>query len=401
MTNNDLPGKDASFWVDTTPSADYPQLQDDDTKIYDVILIGGGITGIAAAWMMQQEGLRTAILEKNRIAEDTTGSTTAKLTSQHYLIYNYLIEEYGERVARSYAQANQNGIDEIEKISQNLGIDCDFSRRNAYVYTQQDDTIAEIETEVEVTKRLGLPSSYKTTIDLPFDIKGAIKFSRQAQFHPRKFLLGLAKDLMRSGGKIFERTEATDIIPGALSRVITNQGTIKARYVVQATGGSPFWKPEMFNKAMWTKTSYALGVRLKEGSRYPQGMYITTDTPIRTIRSHPYEDGELLIFGGESHKYDKSTFDPEKRYLRLIKDVTEKYDVDKIEYRWLASDAMPYDRMPYIGEYPDYQNIFIATGYRAWGLAWAMAAAHILTDKILLRPVPWAEPFGLHRLTRT
>ena len=123
------------------------------------------------------------------------------------------------------------------------------------------------------------------------------------------------------------------------------------------------------------------------------------EPPTRTIRSHPYKGGQILIFGGESHKMEPG-YDKDEHYWNLVNDVNKKFDVKEIVYRWIAGDNMTYDRMPYIGEYPDNPNIFIATGFRAWGLAWAMSAAHIITDKIAGKPVEWAEPFGLKRLIK-
>jgi glycine/D-amino acid oxidase-like deaminating enzyme len=390
-----LPGQDTSLWIATSENTKYPRFEYA-THTCDAVVIGGGITGILCAWKLQKAGLYVVLIEKNRLVENTTGNTTAKLTSQHYLLYKDLVKEQGEDTARKYAFANQQAIDDIESMAKKLDIDCDFSRRDAYVYTNDDKKLKEIAKEVEVTQSLGLPSSFEENIDLPMPVKGAIKFSNQAQFHPRKFLLPIASDFIRMGGKIFEETEAKDIEAGrSKNSVITDNGKIEARFVVEATK-YPFWQKKMFEHAYWTKLSYALGVRIS--GPYPKGMYITTDEPIRTIRSHPYEDGHILIFGGESHKMSKD-YDKNEHYQNLVKDVTKHFDVKEIMYRWIAGDAMSNDKMPYIGEYPQHKNIFIVTGYRAWGLAWAMAASDAICGAIVDKPVEWAAPFGLERLS--
>lgn len=157
----------------------------------------------------------------------------------------------------------------------------------------------------------------------------------------------------------------------------------------------------MFDDLMWEKISYALAVKLKGESAYPKGMYITTDDPVRTVRSAEYEDSQVLVFGGESYEFSKDTFKPDKYHKILIDDVYEKYDVDKVLYRWLASDYMSYDRMPYIGAMPDHPSIYISTGYRAWGLAWAVPAAEAIVKQIAGEPADWAEPFSLDRISRT
>lgn len=319
------------------------------------------------------------------------------MSSQHYLIYDYLIESQGEDTAKAFASANQRGIDEIENISKSLGIDCDFSRRNSYVYTLKDDKVEAIKREVEAAKKIGLPASFETSIELPYEVKAAVRFANQAQFHPRKFLLSIAEKFVESGGVIYEETEATDIELGEVTTVKTKAGDLKAKHVFQASG-KPFWKGEIFNDFMWEKVSYALAVKLKGESAYPKDMYITTDDPMRTVRSAEYEDGQVLIFGGESQEYSEETFDPDKHHKILIDEVYKKYDVEEVLYRWLASDFMPYDRMPYIGAMPEHPSVYVATGYRAWGLAWAVSAAEAIVDRITDSPVDWVKPFSLDRM---
>jgi glycine/D-amino acid oxidase-like deaminating enzyme len=392
-----LEGKDASLWVETTEQTSYPKLTGDDT-VYDVLVIGGGITGVMAAYYAQLRGLKTLLIEKNRLIEWTTGNTTAKLTSQHYLLYNYLIGRHGRDVAQAYADANQRGIEKVAQLSERLGIDCEFSRRDAYVFTSSNDKVAAIQAEVEAAKSLGLPASFETTIDLPFDTAGAIRFANQAQFHPRKFLLGIVNEFTKLGGVIYEHTKASDITPGDIHTVSTEDGNdLHAKHVIQASG-APFWKADLFDGHMWSKMSYALGVTLKDPSAYPKNMYITTDDPLRTIRTATYDGKPIMIFGGESHEFKEGVDEEDLRYQRLVDDVHNRYDVDEVLFRWLAGDYMPYDRMPYVGALPNQPTIYTATGYRAWGLAWAMSAAEAIVDDISGESAKWATPFSLQRL---
>lgn len=393
-----LEGKNVSLWVETTKKTNYPTLADDDTQ-YDLIVVGGGITGVVAAYYAVERGLKTALIEKNRLVEWTTGSTTAKLSSQHYLIYDYLLRRHGKAAAQAYADANQRGIDKVEELSKTLGIDCEFSRRDAYVFTSKDDKVEAIKGEVEAARQLGLPASFETTTELPFDVMGAIKFADQAQFHPRKFLLGLVEVFVERGGVVYENTEATGITPGDPHVVATKQGDIRCRHVLQASG-EPFWHSDIFDGHTWMKMSYALALTLKDPAAYPEDMYITTDDPLRTIRSASYDGKPVLIFGGESHEYDEATYDEALHYGKLIDDVHSRYDVDEILFRWLAGDYMPYDRMPYIGAMPDFPTIYTITGYRAWGLAMAMSATEAVVDAVAGQPAEWVKPFSLERLTQ-
>jgi glycine/D-amino acid oxidase-like deaminating enzyme len=389
---SELPGKDTSLWLATTPSTGYQPL-DGDVET-DAAIAGGGIAGILTAWQLQKAGLEVAIIEKGKIIENTTGNTTAKLTSQHNLIYDYLIKKHGQETAQAFADANQQAISDIKQLSEELDIDCDFEPGDAYVYTEREDKLEAINKEVEAAKSLGLPAGFETEIELPIQIKGAVKFAGQAQFHPRKLLLGIADKLVENGAKIFERTEATDISPGSNPVLKTKNGSVKAEFVVGATK-YPFWRTELFEDATWTKLSYALGVKLK--SDYPKNMYISAEHPVRSIRSHPYKDSRLLVFGGESHEMTKD-YNKDEHYQNLIDDATKKFEIEEVLYRWIAGDVMPADRMPYIGAYPGEKNIFIISGFHAWGLAWGMAASKMIRDKITGRPNDYGRFFGLDRL---
>jgi glycine/D-amino acid oxidase-like deaminating enzyme len=391
----DLPGKDTSLWLATTPETDFPPLQSDN-EIYDVLIAGGGIAGILTAWELQQAGQKVALLDKDGIVQNTTGNTTAKLSSQHNLVYDFLIEKHGKEVAKAFGDANQQAIADIKDLADKLKIDCDYEPADAYVITEDPDEVERIKAEVKAAKSLGLPASFETQTDSNFDVQGAIKFSDQAQFHPRKFLLGVAARLRQHGVPIYEQTEASDITPGDIATVKTNKGEIRANKVVVATK-YPFWKRDIFDDVAWVKLSYALGILLDED--YPMGMYITSSGPIRTLRSHPYKDSRILVFGGESHKMTKD-YNKDEHYQALVEDVQNRFKVKEIIYRWVAGDMMPHDRLPYIGAYPGEKNIFVITGFHAWGLAWGMAAAQMIRDEILGQQHPNKEFFNPSRLNK-
>ena len=391
---SEFPGKDISLWLATTAETNYPPLKYE-PAVFDVAITGGGISGILTAWLCQKEGLKTVLIEKDHIIQNTTGNTTAKLTSQHHLVYSFLINKHSREAAEAFGRANQQAIEDIDAVARLLGIDCDFERADAYVYTQKNSWLPAIENEVKAASNLGLPASYATSSDLPFKIKGAIKFEQQAQFHPRKFLLGVVDDYIASGGVIYEQTEASDMSLGSPNLLETKQGQLKARNIVVATK-YPFWRKEIFEDATWVKLSYALGVLLRE-DRYPRGMYISTDQPLRTIRSHLYNNGRILIFGGESHEMTKD-YNKAEHYQNLADDVKIKYPVDKICYRWIAGDMMPRDRLPYIGLYPKESSIYVITGFHAWGLAFGMVAAEMVCDDICGRQNQYKTIFSPSRL---
>jgi glycine/D-amino acid oxidase-like deaminating enzyme len=162
---NEPPEKHLSFWIDTTPRTNYPAMPGN-TSV-DVAVLGGGITGLTAAVLLKRLGKTVAVIEARRIAEGVTGHTTAKVTSQHKLIYDTLIEKHGEQKARLYAEANEAAIDRIEAFVNEKSIDCDFGRLPAYVYTEEEDVLSQLEAEVAAAQRMGLPASFVREAPLP------------------------------------------------------------------------------------------------------------------------------------------------------------------------------------------------------------------------------------------
>src|SRR3712207_5395702 len=179
--------KHLAFWIDTTPRTHFPVMPDD-TSV-DVVVLGGGITGLSAAVLLKRLGRTVAVIESRRIAEGVTGHATAKVTSQHALIYDQLIQKHGEEKARLYAEANEAAIDRIEAFINEKGIDCDFRRLPAFVYIESEEYLGQLQSEVEAAQRVGLPASFVEEAPLPFPVVGAMRFEAQAQFHIRKYLL--------------------------------------------------------------------------------------------------------------------------------------------------------------------------------------------------------------------
>src|SRR5919107_5065443 len=181
-----------SYWVATTPETSFPAYPGGDLKV-DVAVLGGGITGLATALLLQQAGASVAVVEAGRIACGVTGYTTAKVTSLHGLTYAKLANTFGAEGARVYGDANQAGLELIARLVEELGIDCDFERLPAFTYTEDPQRVSAIEEEVEAAQQAGLPASFSTEIGLPFPVQGAVRFEGQAQFHPRRVCLGLAE----------------------------------------------------------------------------------------------------------------------------------------------------------------------------------------------------------------
>jgi glycine/D-amino acid oxidase-like deaminating enzyme/nitrite reductase/ring-hydroxylating ferredoxin subunit len=386
----ELEGRNTSPWIATGGETAYPAL---DREIHaDVAVLGGGMAGLMAALLLKRDGARVAVLEADRIAAGVTAYTTAKVTSLHGIQYTPVTSTFGEQGARAYAQANEAGLERIAALVEELGIDCDWRRKPAYTYAEDAQGREEVQDEVQAAVRAGLKASFTTETDLPWEVTGAIRVEDQAEFHPRRFLLAIAEQIPGEGSHVFERTKATDVKQGEPMRVETEQGQpVVADHVVVATH-FPFLDRGGYFARQHAERSYALGMYVNGPA--PQGMYLSTESPSHTVRSHPTGNGELVIAGGESHKVGQSGEDTADRVARLERWARERFDVTEIAYRWSTQDNMPVDGVPYIGQLmPGSRNLWVATGFKKWGLTNGAAAGEILTDLIAGRDNPWAPLF--------
>lgn len=383
-----------SYWVASTDRTNYPALEGDISV--DAAVIGGGITGITCAYLLKREGLKVALIEADRILQGTTGHTTAKITSQHSLIYSKIKNYMGEEKARQYAEANETAINTISGLIKQEGIDCDFHWEPAYTYTLTDSYIQKIADEASLAASLGIKASFMEDIPLPFKVKAAVRFDDQARFHPRKYLLGLAKKIDGDGGAIFEQSRVVDINEGSPCTVITKQGKkVTADNVVIASHFPCYDGRGFYFARMYPERSYILALRIKE--KFLGGMYITAEDPGRSLRSQEYEGGELLIVGGEHHKTAHGT-NFQKHYENLLEFTKKHYQVQELLYRWSTQDYTTLDKVPYVGRLTSkLQNIYTATGFRKWGMTNGTAAAMIIRDLITKGENPWADVYAPSR----
>lgn len=383
-----------SYWIASTDTTDYPALEEDISV--DVAIIGGGITGITAGYLLKKEGLKVAIVEANRIACGTTGHTTAKITSQHDLIYDKMISQIGIEKAKQYAESNEKAIQLIAKIIEKNNIDCDFKWQNAYVYTQSDDYVEQIKKEAKAARLLGIKASYVETLPLPFPIKAAVQFEGQAKFHPRKYLLKVAQHVDGNGNYIFENTKAVGIEKKERCSVIVENGKkITASKIIIASH-FPFSNFRgLYFSRIYQERSYIVAIKAK--SKFPDGMYINAEKPTRSLRSHPFGDGEIVLAVGENHKTGYGS-DVNIHYKNLIDFANQNLEVEEILYRWSAQDCTTMDNIPYIGNITsDHPNIYVATGFKKWGMTSGTVSAMILKDLIVKVENPWAEVYDPSR----
>lgn len=376
-----FPGRATSVWLDTTPSTHFDALATDLNA--DICVVGGGIAGLMTAYLLTEAGHKVVLIEAGRVVEDVTAYTTAKITSQHGAIYRYLIKNLGETKAKMYADANQAGLRKLVSIIIENKIDCDLIKQSAYIYTEKYRNVPILKKEAESAQRLGLSATFTESTPLGFD-KEAVEFKNQAQFHPRKFLLFLAREITKTGS-IYENTRAFDIKDGS---VITDKGKVTAKHIVMATH-FPFYDKDRFYTKLFPHRSYVLGVRLK--SEVPEGMYFSIDGDRNTMRNQVVDGKKYLLIGGGTEKAGEDA-DTHKYYQKVKQYADARFKVDSIDYHWFTQDNRTLDRVPYIGKLAR-GNIYVATGFGGWGMTTSAVSAMIITDLISGKVNPWAPVF--------
>lgn len=389
-----LPGEPRSLWIETGPAPSRPALAE---RIeVDVVVIGAGIAGLTSAYLLKKAGKSVAVIDSKAILHGATGYTTAKISSLHHLIYADLIAKHGEERARTYGEAQEAALRFITQTAETAGIECELERQDNFTYTEDPSKVRELQDETEASKRLGLPAEFTRDTDLPFDVAGAVRFTNQAQFHPRKFLVGLAAHVDGEGSYIFENTRADGLGRSEGSLIVhTDRGDVVGKDVIVATH-LPIFDRGMFFAKAHPQRSYCVTARQE---RRLEGMYISVGGSTRSLRSAPYEDGSLLIVGGEGHKTGQDLH-TEDRYAALQEYAAERFGVGDFVHRWSTHDYSTLDRIPYIGRLSRaHDDVFVATGFGKWGMTNGVVAAMILSDEILGRKNPWAYAFDSKRLT--
>ena len=351
----------------------------------EVAVIGGGLAGVLIAYLLQSRGVKVVVLECRKVGGGVTKNTTAKITSQHSLIYKKLITYKGEQRAREYAMANQLAIDKYKDIIKKLQIDCDYEVLPSYIYTLDNEQ--KIRQEVDAALRLGLPASFTKETKLPFKVKGAIRFDNQAQFHPLKFLDALASKL-----KIYENTRVTQINKNGLIK--TDGGLVRAKKVVVATHYPFINVPGYYFIRLHQERSYLTALEgWNKNKQALDGMYLDADPDGFTFRM--YKD--YLILGGASHRVGQ--YQPLDAYAKIEKAKEKWYPNSSVKYTWSAEDCMTPDAVPYIGRYSvRTPNIYVATGYNKWGMTSSMVSAMIISDMITGRDNKNRKVFTPRRL---
>lgn len=362
-----------SVWEQTSNSIGFKSLKQDIKT--EVLIIGGGMAGVLCAYMLDKSGIPYVLVEAQSICSGITKNTTAKITSQHGLIYDKLIREFDIERAKQYLSANETALSEYRSLCRN--IDCDFEEKISYVYSLDDRE--KIEKEITALEKLGAHAEFVDRLELPFSVAGAVKFPNQAQFNPLKFISAISKGL-----SIYEHTPVRELIG---TTAITDHGKITANNIIVATHFPFLNKHGSYFLKMYQHRSYVIAL---ENAPNVGGIYI--DGAQNGLSFRNYQN--LLLIGGGGHRTGKKGGN-----WRELRDFARRYYPNaKEKYYWATQDCMTLDGVPYIGAYSSStSNLYVATGFNKWGMTSSMVSAMILRDLVQGKQNQYAQVFSPSR----
>ncbi|SFP45394.1 FAD-dependent oxidoreductase [Salibacterium halotolerans] len=384
-----LPEHTESYWRETIDIPSFGKLEEDTAA--DVVVVGGGITGLTTASLLVKEGLDVVVLEADRLLNGTTGHTTAKITAQHGLIYDELIHHMGKTKARLYYESQNEALQFIKQNMEKQQISCDFHTETAYLYAESDQDARRLKKEYEACQTLHIPVDTLDTIPLPLQVKSALSMPEQARFHPLQYVKHLIQDIVKHGGRIYEDTTAVNIAREKHKESVRTENDCRVTVdSVVCCSHFPFYEGTGFYSGrMHADRSYVLAVQT--GSPYPGGMYLSAGSPVRSLRSASMNGQEMVLIGGENHKSGQGRNTLE-HYRALQQFAGSLFDKAEILYRWSAQDLTTMDKVPYIGEVTTSRpDVYIATGFNKWGMTNSTCAALLLKDLVLKKENPYSE----------
>jgi len=376
----------------------------------DVCIVGAGIAGLSTAYLLTRAGKSVVILDDGPLAGGMTAVTTAHLSNALDDRYFEIERLHGENGARLAAQSHAAAIDRIEAIVREEQIACDFERLDGYLFLASGEDEKVLDREMAAAHRAGLRDVTRVSRAplQSFDTGPCLRFPRQAQFHPLKYLAALARAIQRDGGRIFTQTHADKISGGSTARVKAGSHIVTAAAIVVATN-APVNDLLVIHTKQAPYMSYVIGARVPRGS-VTKALYWDTGDPYHYIRLHNVVDGDaeavgsgehdILIVGGEDHKTGQAD-DTQERHARLEGWTRERFPfIEQVEFTWAGQVMETIDGLAFIGRNPlDDNNVFIVTGDSGMGMTHGTIAGMLLTDLIMGRANPWETLYDPSRKT--
>lgn len=350
----------------------------------DVCVIGGGITGISTGYYLNKNNIDFCLVEKDTLLSKTSGSSTSKITFIHNVIYRYLIDSYGIDFAKGYYLSNNEAVNEIKNIIETQNIDCDFKIQDNYIFTTEKNNVSILKDEVVALNKLGVNCEYLNTTPLPLsNIVGGIKVQNQASFNPVKYSYGLLNTYSNKNN-IYENTTVIDIsknLDNTYTVLTDTNYKITCKYVIMATRYPIKDIPGFYFLKMYQETSYLIAIKTKQ--QLFEGMYISCDTPSLSFRSAKFNNEDVLLIGSNTHKTGEN-ISLNDRYNLLIDTAKSIFPDCEIIDKWNTQDCISLDKIPYIGTFSEFmENVYVATGFKKWGISTSNLASRIICDKII------------------
>lgn len=385
------------YWMRTAELPSFPSVTED--LQVDVVVVGGGLTGITAAYLFKKAGARVALLEKTRCAEADTGHTTAHLTYVTDKRLHELVKSFGEDCARTFWEAGAAAIDQIDEIVRTEKIDCNFKWVPGYLHVAFKNPSADdrelLQRDAMLARDMGFEAEFVDVV--PYANRPGVRFANQAKFHPRKYLAALVRLINGGGSYVFENSEVTEFEDEPLS-VKVGEHRIRAQLVFIAThtplmGNTGIVSATLFQTKIMPYTSYVLGATLPSGA-VPEALYWDTTDPYYYLRIEHLEGQDYAIFGGEDCKTGQE-HDPAEHFRRLEAMLKQVLPIAEIRDRWMGQVIETNDGLPFIGETAP--NQFVATGFCGNGFTLGTAAAMLARDHYLKGKNPWSGLFNVSR----
>ena len=389
-------GSNSSIWQHGMP--DYTSKNDKKSsqKSFDVLVVGGGITGITTGLMLQKTGKSVMIAEAQNIGFGTTGGTTAHLNSFLETPFSKISRNFGEKNAQLSAKAIRQSLDLIKRNVSEYNIDCGYKELPGYLFSCEKEQTEELESILESAQKAGVEVDYADNIPVNVPFERGIVFANQGQFHPIKYIYALAKEFEKAGGVLAENCRVTAVDEAQELNITTSKDSVKAKNLIYATHIPPGVNLLHFRCAPYR--SYVIAVKLKNEKDYPDALAYDMYDPYHYFRTEELDGEKFLIVGGEDHKtgHEENT---ENCFTRLVTYVRGFYDINKVAFRWSSQFFDPADGLPYIGHLPGHpHNMFVATGYGGIGMTCSHIAAMTLTDMIVTGKSEYEGLFNPNRI---
>ncbi|WP_017811088.1 MULTISPECIES: FAD-dependent oxidoreductase [Paenibacillus] len=392
----ELPDQSHSFWRATTELPSFPPLREE--LDVEIAVVGAGITGITAAYLLAKEGKQVALFDAGKVLDGTTGYTTAKVTSQHGLIYDHLRKHTDDQSAILYYEAAEEAKRFMQKLVEDNQIDCDWQEETAYVYVESDDDeFKNLEKEMEAYRELGIPGEWVESLPIPLRVKGAIALPGQARFHPVQYLKFLLMEFRVMGGQVYENTMIEEVEDGDRPRLLIQDQEfgVTCDKVVSGSHYPVTDQNGFYFARLQPERSYTLAIRAE--TPFEGGMYLSADEPKHSLRSATFDGQQYVIVGGKGHRTGQEE-ETTMHYADLETFSGMLLGIKDIPYRWSAQDLYSLDRMPCIGYVTsDKPNILVGTAYAKWGMTSGTLAAIMMTDMIMGRENRYTDLFSPSR----